>query len=156
MLLVRPTLDAAWPAIAALGAVGAIVAGPRLARWAAVRLQLLFVHISLLRLSEGGSVFSSWRGVAAWPLVQYELFKLLSLEASHRLDSFGHVDTGVKRGGGRRCSRAHSLRTAAINCGLHTAWSSLTTSRGWHLTITSHHLPRSPRSPLTLTRLRSE
>lgn len=58
-----------------------IATGPRLLRWLVVRLKLLLVQLALLHLSEGGPLWSSWRALAAWPLVQYELHKLIGLEA---------------------------------------------------------------------------
>jgi len=67
-------------ALAAVGAATALLYGPAIVRWFQVRLSLLLVQLALLHLSEGGHLFSSWHALFAWPLFQFELNKLISLE----------------------------------------------------------------------------
>mmetsp|Transcript_16065 Transcript_16065/g.38519 ORF Transcript_16065/g.38519 Transcript_16065/m.38519 type:complete len:808 (-) Transcript_16065:795-3218(-) len=62
--------------------MGALILGHRQAhgilQWGIVQLQLAWMHLGLLRLTEHGS----W---ASWPLVQWEVHRLLSLEGQKRL-----------------------------------------------------------------------
>lgn len=71
-------------AIAAVGAAAAAALAPAMLRQLRVQLPLLLVHLALLHRSEGGHLFSSWAAFRAWPVFQYELRKLIGLEASSR------------------------------------------------------------------------